>query len=360
MTKKQGLRLVLFVMVLGIVLCAMISVFDIPAEGDTLNIKKRYNDFYDEPENTWDCVLVGTSCVDREWVAPLAWKNYGMTVYAMNTDVQPMYLTTNVLKEIRKRQNVKLTVVDIRGIRMDSLQPDEIRIRRVTDSMKPSKNRWDAVTKGIEFYKDYYSRENVENGEKKLEQLDEMSMYFPFLKYHSRWETGLYYADFHEPVSEMKGVYDFEDIPFTVKELSPTKVVTDVEELNDIQKSVLDEIIEYGDRTGLEILFISSPSKLDKKEQPEINAAIQYLEEKGQNIINYNTHEMYEDIGLDFKEDLYNWHHLNSKGAVKFTEYFSRYLKDNYQFEDKRGKEGYEEWDEAYEKYMEFYEKGWK
>lgn len=365
MTKKQGIRSVLFILALSMVLCLIVNVFTIPAEGDTLSVKKRYNDFYDEPENTWDCVLVGTSCVDREWIAPLAWKEYGMAVYAMNTDVQPMYLTTNVLKEVRKKQDVKLAVVDIRGIKMKSLRPDEIRIRRVTDSMKYSKNRWETVAKGIQFYKDYYSHEDVlakleKDGDEVPEDLDEMSMYFSFLKYHSRWESGMKKADFVPPVSTMKGVYDFEEVPFTVEEVKPTTVVSDREELNDMQIAILDEILEYGKETGLELLFISSPSQLSKYEQPEVNAAFDYLEEQGAKTINFNTEEKYEEIGINFSEDLYNDHHLNSKGAVKFTKYFSKYLSENYHFEDKRGQEAYHEWDEAYDLFVAFYEDGWK
>ena len=95
-------------------------------------------------------------------------------------------------------------------------------------------------------------------------------------------------------------------------------------------------------KTDLELLFIASPTQLSKKEQPEINAALAYLEEQGANVINYNTEEMYEEIGINFSEDLYNRHHLNSRGAVKFTEYFSKYLNDTYHFPDKRGQEGYQ------------------
>lgn len=52
MTKKQGIRSVLFILALSMVLCLIVNVFTIPAEGDTLSVKKRYNDFYDEPENS--------------------------------------------------------------------------------------------------------------------------------------------------------------------------------------------------------------------------------------------------------------------------------------------------------------------
>lgn len=355
MTKTQGIRLGLFTIVLGMILLVIISLFGIPVEGDTLSIAKRFNEFYDEPENTWDCVMVGTSSVDRQWVAPLAWHDYGMTVYAMNTDVQPLMLTSNILDEVRKRQNVKLAIVDIRGIRDESFAPSETKIRRVTDNMKLSENKLKTIQKAISFYKEYYSREDVEDGEKFLKILDEPSLYFSFLKYHSRWKTGLTKDDFIRPVSDMKGVYQDEDFCYTISERTPTTPITDSVELNELQKKALDEIVDYGESTGLEILFIFSPSQVRNKEQPEINAAINYLGEKGIEVLNFNTEEMYKEVGIDFNQDLYNAHHLNVNGALKFTKYFSKYLHDNYQFEDKRGQDEYQDWDEAYDNYMEFY-----
>lgn len=184
-------------------------------------------------------------------------------------------------------------------------------------------------------------------------------MYFSFLKYHSRWKDGLFRDDFIRPVNDMKGIYGAPDA-FHVEEVEPTEVTDAVCELNPLQKEVLDEIVQYGEDTGLELLFTSSPSRLGNSEQPEINAAIRYLEEKGAKVINFNTQEKYEEIGLDFSNDLYNAHHMNSRGAIKFTEYFAKYLHENYKFEDKRGQEEYKEWDEAYDRYVKFFEEGWK
>lgn len=357
MTKKQGLRLVLFSLILGVIVCALIRVFGMPTDRDTaLGVMKRYNDFYDEPENTWDCVLLGTSCVDRQWAAPLAWKEYGMAVYAMNTDVQPMYLTTYLLDEVRKTQDVSLAVVDVRGIKFSSLKPTEVRVRRVTDSMRFSLNRLKAIKRAMEVYSEYnlYVDED-----EKIKKPGRAPMYFSFLKYHSRWKDGLFRDDFIRPVNDMKGIYGAPDA-FHVEEVEPTEVTDAVCELNPLQKEVLDEIVQYGEDTGLELLFTSSPSRLGNSEQPEINAAIRYLEEKGANVINFNTQEKYEEIGLDFSNDLYNAHHMNSRGAIKFTEYFAKYLHENYKFEDKRGQEEYKEWDEAYDRYVKFFEEGWK
>lgn len=357
MTKKQGLRLVLFLLILGMAFCALVRVFGMPTNKDTaLGVMKRYNDFYDEPENTWDCVLLGTSCVDRQWAAPLAWKDYGMAVYAMNTDVQPLYLTTFLLDEVRKTQDVKLAVVDVRGIKFSSLKPTDVRVRRVTDSMKFSLNRCRAIDRAIEAYAEYNS--HVDEDEK-LNVPGRAPLYFSFLKYHSRWKEGLYKSDFIPPVNDMKGIYGAPDA-FHAEEVKPTEETGVVGELNQMQTDILDDILKYGEDNELELLFTSSPSRLGKSEQPEINAAIRYLEEKGAKVINFNTAEKYEEIGLDFSQDLYNAHHLNSRGSIKFTKYFAKYLHENYEFEDKRGREEYKDWDEAYEKFVKFYEEGWK
>lgn len=358
MTKRQGLRLAVFIVLLGIVLNAMVGVFGFPPNDGTVSIKQRFGQFYSEPENTWDCVMVGASCVDRQWVAPIAWKDYGMTAYPMNTARQPLILAVNVLKEVREKQDVKLAVVDIRGIRMAALKPGDVQMRNILDNMRYSKNRYEAVKKMISFYKTYFARDDVKDGEKMLKKLDEASLYFPFLKYHSRWKTGLYESDFVGVTSDMKGVYELK--AFDVENVKPTKVLDERKELNELQISVLDEIMDYGKETGLEILFVSSPSQLTKNEQPEITAAVDYLESKGANVINFNTDEKYQEIGIDFSQDLYNGHHLNSRGAVKFTNYFAKYLHEHYQFEDKRGREEYKDWDEAYENYVKFYEAGWK
>lgn len=355
---NQGLRLIAFVLVLGLILSALFKIFSLPAGDDTLSVRQRFNEFYDEPENTWDAVFLGTSCVDREWSAPLAWKEYGMTVYPLNTDGQPLVFSTDILKEVRKTQDIKFAVVDIRGAQMGTLKPVDIRVRRITDSMRFSWNRLQTVKKAIDFSKEFFSRDDVKDGKKRLAAMDEPSLYFPFLKYHSRWKTGLYREDILGTESKMKGVY--EQHAFDVKNVKPTEVIEETKDLNELQIRVLDEVLDYGKETGLDILFISSPSQLTEDEQLEVSAIIDYLEEKDAKVIDFNTNEKYQEMGIDFSSHFYNAHHMNSRGAVKFTEYFARYLHENYLLEDKRGNEAYKDWDEAYENYVEFYEKGWE
>ena len=131
-------------------------------------------------------------------------------------------------------------------------------------------------------------------------------------------------------------------------------------ELLDAQKEILDDILEYGEDTGIEILFVSTPVSIGKKKQKELNSLIQYLEEKNATVLNFNTEEKYKELGLNFSEDFYNKYHMNSRGAMKFTKYLAGYLSEHYDFVDKRGQEEYQDWDEAYEKYVMFFEEGWK
>ena len=53
-------------------------------------------------------------------------------------------------------------------------------------------------------------------------------------------------------------------------------------------------------------------------------------------------------MGIDYSSDLYNKNHLNLAGGEKFSQYFGRYLMDNYDFADKRSDIDYDSWDEAY------------
>ncbi|MGI5850084.1 MAG: hypothetical protein ACOX8Q_08505, partial [Christensenellales bacterium] len=51
--------------------------------------------------------------------------------------------------------------------------------------------------------------------------------------------------------------------------------------------------------------------------------------------------------------DFYDARHTNIKGAIKYTNYFGKYLLDNYHLEDHRGDDRYSSWDESYKKYIE-------
>ena len=84
--------------------------------------------------------------------------------------------------------------------------------------------------------------------------------------------------------------------------------------------------------------------------------------EKHEIIQNYAKEKglKYVDFNLEVEEPI-NWetdtqdkgYHLNIKGAEKVGRYISKYLKDNFDIEDKKNKEDYKKWNEVLEAYNE-------
>lgn len=346
MRKKQIFKVAGFLIVLSFILWKINSVFVQPA---TVGTNSRYRAFYkEEPENTWDGVLLGSSVVDRGWAAPLAWHEHGLAMYAMSTDSLPLPFVTNVIEEIRKKQDVKFFIIDLRGLRTSKLELQEFKIRRLTDNMKFSKNKINVLNKSFDYVEKY-------NKDKSFLD-DKLSFYIPFIKYHSRWNQ-LEQQDFMIPETKMKGVY--EQAAFGIRKIKRPVVSNKIGELNQLQKDIMTEILEYGKKNDLHYLFMLMPAPMSVNAQGEINAAFEMAREYGQDVLNFNDERLYNELGMEFDSDYYNSMHLNSKGARKVTEYLGNYIAENYDFKDKRGQAEYKSWDEAYELYEQYYETGW-
>ena len=97
-------------------------------------------------------------------------------------------------------------------------------------------------------------------------------------------------------------------------------------------------------------LFIVSPNTMTEEKQAQYNYIADIVEEGGYRFLNLNDY--YEEIGVDFSTDFYDYGgHANAIGAEKCSRFLGEYLKENYDFEDKRGQAAYASWDEAYEEW---------
>lgn len=312
---------------------------------------QRYNALYKEKKNTWDGVILGTSITDRGWAAPAAWHDHGFTIYPLSTDSQPIVLSANILDEVRKRQNIRLVVLELHGITSSALNAKEVSARRVTDNLHSTQARIAACSHLFSFTNEHFGTES------RLKDTDIWSMYFPFIKYHSR--TDLTLEDLTSPTNEMMGVVTKKSLAFKSKPQAYPDITDESVPLTKAQTDFLDEITNYADENALEILFLSIPSGHKQSAQKEVNGALDYVAQKGYATLNMNTEEIYKEIGLDFSTDFYNKKHMNSMGAKKTTAYLSRYIAEHFDLEDKRGQEAYADWDKAYELYADFYRTGW-
>lgn len=347
MTKKQGFRAIVFLVLVGMIVAFLSYLF---VRGSAAGTTGRFRAFYnDEKKDSWDGVFLGSSVVERAWVAPMAWNDSGIALYCMSTDSQPMVLTTKILEEVQKKQDVDFVVIDIRGIRSTKDELKDFKIRRLTDNLRYSSKRTEILNTSFQYIEDYNKDKSI------LEE--KMSFYFPLLKYHSRWNE-LDSKDFVKPDTHMKGVYEV--TAFDTTPLPVPKLTTKSGGLKEGQLDILNEMIQYGKEHNLQLLFTSMPAPLRTKEQMQINQAFDIIEESGFPGINFNTKELYDTLEIDFATDYYDKTHVNSKGARKVTKYMTEYLTEHYDYKDKRGDKAYQSWDKAFEKYEDFYLEGWK
>lgn len=354
---KRVMRCVGFLLCTVLVMLPLLKCFGYPAmDNGSRSGKLRYMQFYKEKENTISGILIGASNVHREWVAPVAYEEYGITMYALSSSNQSLSLAVPILREAQTRQDIDYAVVDLRTIRMKSLGKRETAIRHCLDNMPLSINRCRAVRQILEYNELY----NSLVPEKKQRDFDALSLYFPFLKYHTRWSAGLTEEDFGIAPMDMKSVSD-DELGFAVKSMEPFDTSYDEDTaLNELQTRVLDDLLAYAENEGIRLIFISSPAVLSKGGHSEIQAAQRYVSDRGYDVLDMMNQKSFQEIGLDFDEDYGDPNHLNLKGGLKFTRFFSEYLKDNYDIPDMRGQKSCKSWEEAAANFWKFYNAGWE
>lgn len=104
----------------------------------------------------------------------------------------------------------------------------------------------------------------------------------------------------------------------------------------------LEQIVELAAEKNVPLIFIAAPYCINSEEQMNFNAIEEYAKNNNVPFINFN--HLYDEIGLNFKEDFRDVSHVNNSGAVKVTSYLAEYLKSQYKLPDRREEEGYELW----------------
>ena len=142
MTKKQALKAVVF---LAVFLWLLVTVtYIIRTNGD---VKDRFTGFYAEKENTIDAILVGSSPVYPYYSAPALYGKSGIAAYPLSTNNQRPKAIKYLLKEAQKTQDPSLFIIEMRMFSMPDEEWEDTMVftRGVTDNLKYSKNRVDAI-----------------------------------------------------------------------------------------------------------------------------------------------------------------------------------------------------------------------
>ena len=310
--------------------------------------------YADAADDTWSGAIMGTSSVYCGWVAPLAWKEYGLTIYPASFNGIPFFLYENLIKELRSRRaGVDFFVIDVRGILKMSSPINEAFIRYVTDVMPMSSNKLDALKRSFEVIETY--------NDKELTAAEKAAYYFPLLKYHLRWSM-LTEEDYTDLPDEYKGAPpNQKNLEFRTKtiQLNPEAQTEECGSLDSLQEKYLYSLLDYAEQENLQLLFVSYPARNSRSDQLLINETLRIAKSRGYDTLCFDTEEMCREAELDFSADFRNNNHLNSKGALKMTRYLGSYIRSNYDLPDHRGEEEYQSWDDSWTAYEKMYEEGW-
>lgn len=284
--------------------------------------------------NNIDVILFGASDV-WQFHEPLeAWNKYGYTSFNYATSASVADMLRFMAEESRKTNEAELYVFAIRSITRVDENILEKSLRNWSDSLPVFST---VRLRGIASY--VFNRDWSEE--------DIPSYFLDIIKYHTNYDSlsSSYqwsYVDEDSIYSMDKGFSSYvNSTPF-----ERPNITDEMSELSVIQEKTINELLDYCDKEGLNALFFCSPIVIQEEDEQIINMVGNIIESRGYKFVDFNKH--YDEIGINFETDFGDINHVNFLGAEKFTEYFTAYLKDNYDLPDHREDEAYTSWNEDY------------
>lgn len=302
--------------------------------------------FYDLEEDIVDVMYIGTSATSRLYINPVGYHDYGIASYSFGINSSPIFFYDDLIREVLKTQNPKLFVIELR----EATKEKPVQLALTLDSISPFSTErpfmvWDAFM----------------NDGKSRSRMSYTDYLFPIARYHERLVQGLV-----EPEEFLlQGVQKNTTQGFRLSRVTVTqspqkcgKFSDKVGKLSESRTKQLNELLDFCDTLDADVLFVMSPFSVDSKRMGQLNAIAKLVQDRGYSVLNCNNSQICEDMGITWETDFYNRNHTNYLGAQKYTDYFSRYLKSNYDLPDRRGDASYEAWDRGYDIYRKYVKDG--
>lgn len=299
------------------------------------DVKDRFSGFYAEKNNTLDIVIIGSSPVFPYYAAPKLWGETGIAMYPLSSNVQRPVAMKYLVEESEKSQSPDLYIFEMRMFTMqdEGLRDNMAYTRGVTDNMRYSYLRGKTIQAMVP--------EDDEEGR--------LSYYLDIIKYHNNWKMLALPSEWanitYHKLNPLKG-YEFKDEvgPQPMPDCGGAEGIT---QIPPEQEEYLRDLMDFLRTEGKDALFIVSPYGESLEEQQMYNYMEEIVSFYGYPFLNMNNY--YEEIGIVFEEDFADYgSHTNAVGAEKCTDFLEAYLKENYDFKDKRGEDAYELWDKSY------------
>lgn len=301
---------------------------------------RRMEDFYQQEENTMDAMFFGSSFIYYSMSPLPIWDNYGYTSYSFGNPGQRIWTSYYYMEEAFKHQKPKVVFYEVGTAHLEEQAKEEWN-RQNLDYMPLSLTKLKAIRA-------------ICKGTKETTA----SYLFPGLRYHDRWKE-LTQNDFDRHLDT--GYYGkgslmrFGAKPAKRKDIE--KWMTDTGENPVFPKEneeYLDKMKTLCEKNGAELVLLRFPNVYWSKNLSDMMQEM--ADKKGLTYIDYNT--IPQAYGLNWATDTTDkGDHMNVVGTEKVSNYLGQYMKDHYDFKDKRQDKEYASWIENSQKFREIYEK---
>jgi hypothetical protein len=326
MTIKDGIKVTVYIVLVGALVAYFSRVYGIK------NLTSGPNEKISQSE----VLFIGTSGFNRA-ISPMElFEKKGIASYNISSSWAQIPLNYYMVQEYAKNAKTKLIVLDMETFFDQELQTLDT-VHYTTDGMPLD-------GKKISF---------VNDGAWDMSLADKIGFIAPLFRYHDRWSetTPADYAlkdvDLCDEWQCYGYLYDYnafheEDVKYSIG---------DDYQSNHSLEYVL-KIQDYCSKNNIELLLLLPPwQRFNKKQYDTLR---ELTKERG---LKYEDFRSENAKMLDERTEYANSGHLNTAGAVKYSNFLTDYLSDNYDLSDYRDNPDYCDWKKDLETYREEKEK---
>ncbi len=320
--KKRIFRGIVFAAIFLVLLGAVTRVLVIKFTDDNCQTYMA-EELYELEENSVEVAIGGSSqavfCVSGMEM----YEEYGISCYSTGSPNQPILCSLAWLRELDRRQDLKVAALDISQLFEDC---EEISYRQALDPMHLSANKVGIVRQHV----------REDEGADSL-----LSYLFPLVKYHSRWsemtkedfaletDNGMMFLG-NRMSNKVYSFDDYDDLVLDEQLMQSRGELTVI----DKQRAALVQYAQYCEDHGIELVLFKTPKEDWSTGKDE---TVQELaDELGVPYVNYASREGCEQLGIDFYADFKDPQHLNARGAEKVSRQLGKYLVEHYALTDYR------------------------
>ena len=313
--KKRAVAIAVIAVMLAVLY--LLQLLLMPKYSGAMREGALISEYYDET-TPHDVIFVGDCEVYENFSPVTLWEQYGITSYIRGSAQQLIWQSYYLLEETLQYETPKVVVFNVLSMKYGEPQ-NEAYNRMTLDGMRWSDIKLKAIEASM------------------TEDETLVSYFFPFLRFHSRWNE-LSSDDFThmfgaENISHNGYLMRADVKPATQ---TPAPQVLPDYTFSDTCYQYLDMMTQLCKEHGIELILIKSPSIYPHWYEEWDTQIVDYAKSNDLTYINFLS--LFDKTRIDMQTDTYDSGlHLNLSGAEKASAYFGSVLAENFGLEDHRG-----------------------